>query len=86
MDKISISDGIATVEIQVEMTRQDQWEHSVTIRFTVSVFERECVLESHLSIAPGEREDFFGERNEDHLLFTVEIRIDEAVQVTGERD
>jgi hypothetical protein len=48
-----------------------------------SIFERECVRESHLSIAPGERRDFFEERYEDHLLSPLEIRIDEAVQVTG---
>jgi hypothetical protein len=44
------------------------------------------MVESHLSIAPGERRDFFGERNEDHLIVPLEIRIHEAVQVTGKRE
>jgi hypothetical protein len=47
------------------------------------IFERGRPVESDLSIASGERRDFFGERNEDHLLSPLEIRIDEAVQVTG---
>jgi hypothetical protein len=49
-----------------------------------SKFERGRPFESHFSIAPGEkRRDFFRERNEDQLLSPLEIRIDEAVQVTG---
>jgi hypothetical protein len=45
----------------------------------------ERMVESHLSIAPRVRRDFFGERNEDQLLSPLEIRIHEAVQFTGER-
>jgi hypothetical protein len=41
-------------------------------------------VESHLSIAPREGIDFFAKRDEYHLLFPVEIRIDEALQVTWE--
>jgi hypothetical protein len=44
-----------------------------------SIFKRGESIESHLSIAPGERRDFFGERNEDQLLARLEIGIDEAV-------
>jgi hypothetical protein len=65
------------------MTRQYQWAYSLSKRFIESIFERGRPVESHLSIAPGERRDFFGERNEDLLLSPLEIRIDEAVQVTG---
>jgi hypothetical protein len=53
--------------------------HSLSKRFIDRIFERE----SDLSIASGERRDFFRERNEDQLLIPLEIRIDEAVQVTG---
>jgi hypothetical protein len=42
-------------------------------------------VQSDLSIAPREGRDFFGERNEDCLLFPIEIRIDEAVKVAWER-
>jgi hypothetical protein len=65
------------------MTRQHQWAYSLSKRFIESIFERECFLESHLSIVPGERRDFFRERNEDHFLSPLEIWIDDAVQVTG---
>jgi hypothetical protein len=38
------------------------------------------LVESHLSITPGEGIDFFAKRDEDLLPSPVEIRIDEAVQ------
>jgi hypothetical protein len=56
---------------------------SLSKRFIESIFERERPVESDLWIAPGERRDFFGERNEDKLLSPLEIRIDEPVQVTA---
>jgi hypothetical protein len=68
------------------MTRQYQRAHSVSKRFFVqSIFERSGLVESDLSIAPREGMDFFGKTNEYRLLFPVEIRIDETVEVARER-
>jgi hypothetical protein len=67
------------------MARQHQRAHSVSKRiFIQSIFDRRGFVESHLSIAPREGMDFFGDRDEDHLLCPVEIRIDEAVEVARE--
>jgi hypothetical protein len=67
------------------MTRQRQRVHSFSKRFFVqSIFERRGLGESDLSISPREGIDFFAKRDEYLLLFPVEIRIDEAVQVGGE--
>jgi hypothetical protein len=46
--------------------------------------QRRGLVESDLSIAPREGIDFFTKRAEYLLLFPVEIRIDDAVQIARE--
>jgi hypothetical protein len=70
--------------IQSNMVRQCKRAHSVAKRFIESIFARIGLVESHLSIAPREGIDFFAKRDKDLLPSPVEIRIDQAVQVTWE--
>jgi hypothetical protein len=67
------------------VARQHQREYSVSKRFFIqSIFKRRGLIESDFSIAPREGIDFFAKRDEYPLLYPVEIRIDEAVQVARE--
>jgi hypothetical protein len=76
-----ICDFVMLGQFQINMARGDQRGNPVSKGFVESVFEREGLIESHFSIAPGERRDLFGESHESHFLLPCETGIDETVEL-----